>query len=330
MKHLRWGILGTGMIAARFAKGLKTTDQATALAIGSRSPEKARKFAQDHDISRAYGSYDDLLADEEVEAVYISLPNHLHAEWSIKCAYAGKHILCEKPVAVNAKELEKVLAVVNEQDVFFMEAFMYRCHPQWKKLHQIIETGTIGEVRILESSFAYNMGLNLENIRMSNPAAGGGMMDVGCYCISFCRMVAQEEPVECHAVGFIGKESRVDEQATGILKFPSGAVAFFTCATQCSVPSIANVYGSKGSIIVTNPWFHSDENASLVVNADGKSETVEIRYGRDLYANEALTVAEYLDHRQAPAMSWDDSLGQIRTLDALRADMGLVFDCEKE
>jgi len=331
MKHLRWGLLAAGRIAGRFAQGLATiTDQATALAVGSRDLDKAKKFAEDHHIARAYGSYDELLADPEVDAVYISVPNSMHAEWSIKAAEAGKHILCEKPVTANAEELKKVLAVIQKRDVFFMEAFMYRCHPQWKRLLEIIQAGTIGEVRILQSSFAFNMGLQLENIRLSNPAAGGGLMDVGCYCVSFCRLVAGQEPAECHAVGQIGERSRVDEQATGVLKFPNGIVAHFSCATQCGTLSAANVYGSLGHIIVSNPWFPSDDNASLVVTAGGRVDTYDVKCGRDLYANEALTVAEHLDQRQAAptAMTWDDSLGQARTMDALRKSMGLKFDCE--
>ena len=332
MKHLRWGLLAAGNIAGRFAKGVATiTDQATALAVGSRSLDKAKKFAEEHKIERAYGSYEELLADKDVDAVYISTPNSMHAEWSMKAAQAGKHILCEKPVTANVKELKKVLPVIRKCDVFFMEAFMYRCHPQWKRLLEIIKTGTIGEVRILQSSFAFNMGLQLQNIRLSNPLAGGGLMDVGCYCVSFCRLVAGEEPLKCHAVARIGEQSRVDEFAAGVLQFPSGAVAHFTCATQCGTPSVANVYGSKGSIVVTNPWFPSDGNASLIVNAEGKTEAIEVKHGRELYANEALTVAEYLGQRQAPrpAMGWDDSLGQMKTLDALRKSMGLRFDCEK-
>ena len=334
MKHLRWGVLAAGRIAGKFASGLSTiTDQATALAVGSRSLEKAQAFAAEHGIERAYGSYDELLADPEVDAVYIATPNSLHAEWSIKAARAGKHILCEKPVTVNAPELEKVLAVVKDCDVFFMEAFMYRCHPQWSKLFEIIDAGTIGEVRVLYSTFAYHMGLDenaRRNIRLSNPLAGGALMDVGCYCVSFSRLVAREEPVACHAVCHIGEQTRVDHQTTGILKFPSGIVASFATATQCGVPARARIYGSGGSITVTTPWFPNDENATLVVNAGGTTETVAVTHGRELYANEALTVAQHLDARQAPrpAMSWPDSLGQMRTLDALRKSMDLEFDCE--
>ncbi|MBM4032465.1 MAG: Gfo/Idh/MocA family oxidoreductase [Planctomycetes bacterium] len=331
MRRLRWGLLAAGRIAGRFAKGLATIkDQATALAVASRDLAKAHKFADENRIERAYGSYDELLADRDVDAVYISTPNSLHAEWSIKAAKAGKHILCEKPVTIDAPELQKVLRVVKKCDVFFMEAFMYRCHPQWKRLLEIIKAGTIGEVRVLQSAFAFNMGLQLDNLRLSNPLAGGGLMDVGCYCVSFCRLIAGEEPTACHAVAHIGKQSRVDEYATGVLQFPSGIVATFACGTQCGTPSAANVYGSKGSIVVTNPWFPSDENAKLIVSAEGKTETIEVKYGRDLYANEALTVAENLRRRQArpTAMTWADSLGQARTLDKLRASMGLRFDCE--
>ena len=333
MKRLNWGVLAAGKIAGRFAKGLNATEEATALAVGSRSLEKAQAFAKEHDIPKAYGSYEELLADAEVDAVYIATPNSLHAEWAMKTARAGKHILCEKPVTVNAPELEKVLAVVKECDVFFMEAFMYRCHPQWKRLQEVIDAGTVGEVRVLYSTFAYNMGVDekaLANIRLSNPAAGGALMDVGCYCVSFSRLVAGEEPVACKAVGHIGEGTRVDHQTTGVLGFPSGVAASFACATQCGVPATARVYGSKGSVTVTTPWFPADDNATLVVNAGGTTETIEVKHGRDLYGNEALTVAEHLDARQAPrpAMSWDDSRGQMRTLDALRQSMGLKFDCE--
>ena len=328
MRHLKWGLLAAGGIARKFTNGLATTDEATALAVGSRSLDKAKKFAEEHGIERAYGSYEELLADPDVDAVYISTPNSLHAEWSVKAARAGKHVLCEKPVTTNAAELEEVLEVVKKCDVFFMEAFMYRCHPQWKRLREILGAGTIGEVRILRSSFAFNMGLKLENIRLSNPLAGGALMDVGCYCVSFCRLAAGEEPVECKAVAHVGNESRVDQQTTGVLKFPSGAVAYFSCATQCAMPHAAEVYGSEGSVAVTNPWQPPDGKTSLVVTAGGTTETIEVTDDCELYAREALTVAKHLDKRQAPAMSWDDSLGQMRTLDALRADMGLKFDCE--
>lgn len=328
MRHLKWGIIGTGMIANSFARNMKTIDKATLLAVASRSSDKAKEFAGKYDIPKTYSSYESLLKDAEVDAIYISLPNHLHKEWSIECAEAGKHILCEKPVTVNRGELEKILEVVKKCDVFFMEAFMYRCHPQWAKIKQIIADDVIGEVRAIKSTFSYNMGMNLGNIRMSNPAAGGGLMDVGCYCVSFSRLIAGEEPIKANCVGYIGKESRIDQQTAGILMFPSGAVASFECGTQVNIPTSANIYGSKGSISVENPWFATKGTTKVTIRTD-KEEVINVESDVELYAKEALTVAEYLDARQAPAMSWEDSLGQMRTLDMLRADMGLVFDVEK-
>ncbi|MGB9596567.1 MAG: Gfo/Idh/MocA family protein [Candidatus Poribacteria bacterium] len=328
MKHLKWGIIGTGMIANSFARNLKTTDKATLLAVASRSLDKAKEFAGKYDIPKAYDSYDSILKDDEIDAIYIALPNHLHKEWSIKCAESGKHILCEKPITVNRKELEDILDVVQKCDVFFMEAFMYRCHPQWAKIKQIIADDVIGEVRAIKSTFSYNMGMNLENIRMSNPAAGGGLMDVGCYCVSFSRLIAGEEPIKAKCVGYIGKESRVDQQTAGVLLFPSGAVASFECGTQVNIPTSASVYGSKGYILIENPWFAAKGITKVIIQTD-KEEVIEVESDLELYAKEAITVAEYLDARQAPAMTWEDSLGQMRALDMLRADMGLVFDVEK-
>ncbi len=329
MKWLNWGIIGTGMIANRFASSLKTTDKAGLMAVASRTLDKAKEFASKYSIPKFYGNYEELLNDPEIDAIYISLPNHLHAEWSIKCAQAGKHILCEKPVTVNCGELEKVLEVVKKHDVFFMEAFMYRCHPQWKKIKELIADSAIGKVCTLKSTFSYNMGMQLDNIRMSNPAAGGGLMDVGCYCVSFCRLIAGEEPEKANCVGYIGPVSRIDEHSAGILKFPSGAVATFECGTQVNIPTSANIYGSKGSISIENPWFATKGTTKIFLRTD-KEEVITVESDEDLYAKEALVVAEYLDQRQAPAMSWNDSLGQMRTLDMLRADMGLVFDVEKQ
>jgi predicted dehydrogenase len=329
VKHLKWGLLAAGNIAGKFAKGLATIrDQATARAVGSRDADKAAKFAADHGIARSYGSYEELLADPDVDAVYISTPNTLHAKWAIKAARAGKHILCEKPVTVNAPELEKVLAVVKECDVFFMEAFMYRCHPQWAKVKEIINAGMVGDVRILNSSFCFNLGLKMENIRLSNPLAGGALMDVGCYCVSFSRLVAGAEPVDAKATAYIGPESRVDQQTSGVLRFPSGCVARFSCATQCATPAVAEIYGSKGKMVVSVPWFPGPENAKLIVTAGGETKTIDVVCEHELYANEALTVAKYLDARQAPAMNWNDSRGQMRTLDLLRASMALRFEGE--
>lgn len=326
MKHLRWGIIATGQIGRRFAEGLATVDQASVVAVGSRDKAKADAFAEKYGLPRAYGSYEEVFGDPEVDAVYIATPNDTHASLAIAAARAGKHILCEKPVTMDAAELEAVLEVVRAEDVFFMEAFMYRCHPQMAKLREVLAAGTIGEVRVIHASFAFNMGYRMESTRMVNRLGGGGLYDVGCYCVSFCRMAAGEEPTALHAVAKIGEESRVDEWATGCLGFPSGITAVFTCALRCGTPNEAIVFGDKGSARVPNPWIPPTGAGQVIVEAGGETVVHETPLEIDLYANEALTVAKHLDDRQAPQMNWDDSLGQMRALDALRASMGLAWE----
>src|SRR5579871_4511677 len=237
MKSLNWGILGTGKIARTLAQAIHDSQTGALVAVGSRTQEAADRFGTEFSIPKRYPTYHAMLEDPEVEAVYISLPNHLHAEWTVKCAEAGKHILCEKPFTVTAIEARPVIEAVKQHDVFLMEAFMYRCHPQTARLKQLVSEGAIGEVRLIQSNFCYNMGPRYENIRLSNPAAGGGIMDVGCYTVSMARLIAGSEPEQVVGVAHIGPISRVDEQATASLRFPGGIVANLACATQVGADS---------------------------------------------------------------------------------------------
>src|SRR5918911_2446977 len=166
-KWLRWGILGTGRIARTFAEGIAASESGTLIAVGSRAQETADRFADTYGVERRYASYEALLADPDVQAVYISLPNHLHATWTIRCAQAGKHILCEKPLTTNYGEAMTVVEEVRRCDVFLMEAFMYRCHPQTARLKQLIDEGAIGEVRLIQSNFSYNLGPQYDKDRKS-------------------------------------------------------------------------------------------------------------------------------------------------------------------
>jgi predicted dehydrogenase len=328
---LNWGIMGTGNIAKKFARDLLVAPNQSLIAVASRSQESAEKFGNDFRVpeGKRYGSYDGLLSDPDVQCIYISLPNHLHKEWTIKCAQAKKHILCEKPLAVNRREADEMLEAVKANDVFMMEAFMYRTHPQTFKLTELLKRGVIGEVRMIHGQFSYNMGYNFTNIRMSNPMAGGGIMDVGCYPISFARLVAGCEPCECKATAKIGSVSRVDETAAISLYFPTGAVASLSCGMQVAGDNTFTIYGSEGSIHLPAPWFGPAKEAKLVVRTKNGAEDVKLDANMALYAIEATHVAEHITHRQAPAMLWADSIGNINTLDALRKSIGLVFDCEK-
>ncbi len=332
MARLKWGILGTGKIAGVFAKGVAASRTGSLGAVGSRTQEAADRFSAEFGPMTTHASYEALVADSEVEAVYISLPNHLHAEWTIQCARAGKHILCEKPFTVNHAEALVALEAVRSADVFLMEAFMYRCHPQTQRLRQLIADRAIGDVRLIQSNFCYNMGPKYENIRLSNPAAGGGIMDVGCYTASMARLVAGCEPELVTGVGHIGNISRVDEQAAASLKFPGGAVATLACATQVAADSEVRIWGSEGCIRVPNPWFPGEKDNKIVVQKLGQpAEDILIDSPVPLYAVEADTVAEHIASRQAPppCMTWNDTLGNMVVLDAWRAAIGLVFDVEK-
>lgn len=361
---LAWGILGTGQIAQTFARGLAASDTGYLLAVGSRTQAAADDFARKMGAARAYGCYEDLLADSNVAAIYISLPNHLHARWTVLCAEAGKHILCEKPLATNYPEAMTAVEAARRHGVFLMEAFMYRCHPQTAKLVELIRAGAIGDVRLIQAHFSYNMGGPRDNIRQQNPAAGGGIMDVGCYCTSMARLIAgaalgqdfanpvttsdgYSRQMALRAYAHIGADSRVDEWATAVLKFPHDILANLSCGIQVGVDPALRIWGSEGRLIVPNPWFPGDprfggdEGARILLQRNGETEPEEIVVpgGKPLYTIEADTVAQAVAQIQAhadaprqapsPAMTWADSLGNMLTLDAWRKDIGLVFDVEQ-
>jgi len=340
--NISWGILGTGMIAAKFARALSMSKTGRLIAVGSRTLDSAARFAETFNIERRYGSYDALLADPDIDAVYISLPNHLHAEWAIRCAEAGKHILCEKPLTVNFAQAKMVIDAVRAHDVFLMEAFMYRCHPQMARLVQLIRDGAIGQVRVIQAHFSYNMGGLRENIRQQHAAAGGGIMDVGCYCMSAARLVAGAaigqdfaDPIGVKGYAHIGKVTQVDEWATAALLFPGDIVANLTCGIQVRVDHALRVWGSTGHIIVPNPWFPDEErggpapNARIYVYHDDQDQPTEevVEAGQYLYTIEADVVARHIRERQAPppCMTWNDSLGNMMALDAWRKEVGLTF-----
>jgi predicted dehydrogenase len=332
---VNWGILGAGSISRTFARDLASATTGRLVAVGSRTREAADAFGQEFGIEAGHrhASYEALLADPAVETVYIGLPNHLHAAWTIAAAAAGKHILCEKPLAVNRAEAARVIEAVRAHDVFLMEAFMYRCHPQTARLVAELARGAIGAVRLIETSFSYNMGPRYDNIRLSNPAAGGAIMDVGCYPVSMARLIAGAEPLAIHGAAHLGERSRVDEWATASLRFPGDLLATVTCGTQVAVDQELRVWGSDGSIRVPNPWKPLAGPNRIIVQRTGEAAptVLLVEGGAPLYAIEADTVARHIADRQAPwpCMGWEDSLANMAALDAWRAAVGLVFDVER-
>ena len=338
--NLGWGILGTGGIATKFAKDVVQSESGRLVAVASRTQESAERFGDEFDIPNRYAGYDELLSDPIVDAVYVALPNHLHARWVIRCAETGKHILCEKPLATNHGEAMTTIEAVRRHDVFLMEAFMYRFHPQTAKLIELVHEGVIGDLRLIQAAFSFDLGDSRPgDIRRQNGAAGGGIMDVGCYCVSMARLLAGvsqgrnfAEPLDIKGVGHIDSHNRVDHWASAVLRFPGDVVAELSCGIGIRMDNAVRVWGSKGHIVVPMPW-HPGDGAVILVNVDGEEEPriVRISADRPIYAIEADTVARHVTAPQAPppCMTWADTLGNMRVLDAWRREIDLVFDNER-
>lgn len=337
-QRLRWGILGTGAIAHTFVQDLATSRTGYAAAIASRDKKTAEKAAAELGVPQWYGSYSALLDDANIDAVYIATPHPTHREWSLRTAQAGKHILCEKPLGMNVGEAQEMIDSARQQDVFLMEAFMYRCHPQIARLVELIRRGTIGEVGLVQSAFSFNGHFPVDHRAMDRNLGGGGILDVGCYCTSISRLVAGvalggeiSEPEDLTAYGVIGRETGVDEYTTAIARFPGDILAQLTTGVCLDQEEVVRVYGSAGRIVIHSPWLpeRGGREPILEVYRDGQNEPefLRIEDDRGLYAREADVVAENLTTRQAPfpAMTWEDSLGNMRMLDSWRRAIGMRY-----
>lgn len=321
-KTLRWGILATGSIAKQFARGLKVSENGELAAVGSRSLESARAFCAEHG-GKPYGSYAELLEDPGVDAVYVATPHHLHRNDTIATARAGKGVLCEKPFTLSARDAEEALSAVRDPGVFFMEAFMYRCHPQTRKALEIVRSGALGKITMIATEFGFNASREWDNFRLDGPVGGGALMDVGSYCVSFSRLVASDEPD--HAAYFASITNRgYDEAGSGALAFSGGITAHFGTAVHQQLENRARVYGSEGMLEIDSPWKCS---GGMRLWRDG-AVVEEWNLGTDndqLYAIEADAVAQYWEAKECPYMSLSDTLAQARTLDRLKSSAGLRF-----
>ncbi|MBL4631089.1 MAG: Gfo/Idh/MocA family oxidoreductase [Paraglaciecola sp.] len=254
MKKINWGILSTAKIGmSKVIPAMQKSQHCNIMAIASQQLTKAQSAAQQLGISSAYGSYEALLGDPDIDAIYISLPNHLHVPWSIKAIAANKHVLCEKPIALDAtqaKQLQK--AVDNAPHLKVMEAFMYRHHPQWLRAKQLVNTGAIGQLQTIESFFSYHNN-DANNIRNIAELGGGGLMDIGCYCISLSRFIYNAEPIRVSAEMKFDKKFNTDYLTNAMLDFGYGT-ASFTCSTQLSPYQRVNILGTLGRIEIEIPF----------------------------------------------------------------------------
>jgi len=316
---VRWGILSTANIGVlKVIPAIQRSKSGTVSALGSRDKQKAESAANALGIEKAYSSYEDLLNDPEIDAIYNPLPNHLHVEWTLKALKAGKHVLCEKPIALDKTEAEYLL---NETSKFpnlkVMEAFMYRFHPQWIKTKELISNGIIGSVRTIQSLFSY-YNIDPANIRNIPEIGGGGLMDIGCYCISFPRFIFEEEPSAVIGVMDTDATMGTDRMSSGMLKFSEGKTASFTCSTQLFPFQRVHIMGTKGQIIVDIPVNAPimQETKITVITA---AETKEIIFSPvDQYAEQADAFAEAILQDKPVPTPLTDAVANMAAIDAIK------------
>ena len=341
MGSVKWGIIGPGAIAHNFADGLKEAPSGELLAIARRNEGRRAEFGDEYGIApeKRHSDYAALAADADVDAVYISTPHPFHAELAIMAMRAGKPVLCEKPAGMTAGQVVALTEVAAQQGVFFMEAFMYRCHPQIARMLEILRSGEIGEIRHIRAAFGFNAPFNPESRAYDKALGGGGILDVGCYPVSLARLVAGvaadapfENPDEVAAIGTIGR-SGVDETAHALLKFPSGVTAECAAAVARNMDNSATITGSKGSLYLPDPWVPGrnagPSDTTIVVTVGEERREEQIRRPEHLFAFEAeLASRSILDGRsepEAPAAGWADSIGNAETLDRWRQAIGYTL-----
>ncbi len=304
---VRWGILSTARINRPIIAAARESDRFEVVAVASRDQERADAYAREHGIARAHGTYEALLADAEVEAVYISLPNSMHVEWTIRALEAGKHVLCEKPFDRKAAEVERAFDAAEEAGLLLMEAFMWRHHPQTKALQEVVRSGRIGEPRVVLSRFSFPLA-DEQDIRMRPELDGGALMDLGCYCVSGSRLIGGEPEL---AFGRqLVASTGVDVRFLGTLEFPGGLLAHFTCGMDIPFSTRLEVVGSEASVVVPEPWQCRDPHLELA------GERIDVE-DADRYRLQLENMSDAIRGEGEPLLGRADAVGQARTIDAL-------------
>jgi xylose dehydrogenase (NAD/NADP) len=308
---MRLGLLSTADINRKLVAGARLVDEVDVVAVASRSLDRASEHAAELGVPRALGSYEELLADPEVEAVYIPLPNSMHVDWSVRALEAGKHVLCEKPMARSVEPVERAFDAADAAGRVLAEAFMWRHHPQADRLVELLPR--VGELRVVRVQFSFALDSldPASNIRLSGELEGGALMDVGCYCVSAARLVAGE-PVAVTGQQVVGE---VDIRFTGTMAMPGDVLAHFDCAVDTADRAELEVVGSDGALLLRDP-FHSNEPVIEVRGVDGSVERVEAE-GDNPYAYELRDFAAAVAGERSPRLGRDDAVGQARAIAAL-------------
>jgi predicted dehydrogenase len=330
--QIRWGILGTGNIAKQFANGLRSSRQGKLVAAASRAltPGTPHPFALEFASNgfEIHNGYDGLIASPNVDAVYVALPNTMHHEWTIKALRAGKHVLCEKPIASTAAEAEEMFEVAHQTGRVLIEAFMYRCHPQTLAVVDAINRGVIGRPRLIRTSFCFRTTKIDGNIRFDPKLAGGALMDVGCYCLSFSRLIAGAEPISSQAVGY--HQNGVDVAMSGSLLFPNELTASFACAMNTQADNALMICGEEGWIKIAVPWKPTSATSGYTIERQMPPKQDQSQTGRppsefiavpvegDVYAIEADTFSDVVAGKIPPFVTAADSIGNMKLIQHLQ------------
>jgi predicted dehydrogenase len=324
-KVLNWGLLSTARINNALIPPLRASKRNQLLAVGSRSQETANAYAKEKKIPRAYSSYEALLADPEIDVIYNPLPNTLHAEWTIKAVEAGKHVLCEKPLAMNVKEVDAVQSAARKHGRIVQEAFMYRHHKQTLEVKELVKNGSLGTLKLVRGSFSFLLS-DQGDIRLNPTLGGGSIWDIGCYPISYARTVIGENPLEVFGWQ-VTSATGVDETFVGQMRFSNQVIAQFDSSFIIPFHSFMEIVGSEATLSVPNP-FKPTPNPKIYITKDGKTEGFRIR-GQELYLGEVENMADAILLGKQPRISLDDSRANVQVIKALleSARTGKAVSC---
>lgn len=338
---ISWGIIGTGRIAKRLATAINASKTGQLVAVASRDSQRAKEFAAEFGAARHYGSYEDLLSDESVQAVYIATPHPQHPQWAIAATRAGKHVLCEKPAALTFAETEAMVTAAADSGVIFMEAFMYRCHPQTRRVLELVGSGIIGEVKLIECRFGFRSEYVQGSRLFAKDLGGGGILDIGCYSVSMARLIAGAavgapfaEPTSVKGTANLHPVEQTDMLATGLLSFPGEIQAIVSCGVLLRQNNNVVICGTDGRITLPHPWQPGGPQSKIVIEtfADGAVKEESTADAYDLYAYEVDAMADAIASGSVkhPAMTPADTLGNMRVLDQWRAEAGVLYLHEEQ
>ena len=312
-KKLNWGLLSTANINRALINPLTASKRTRLLAVASRSIPSAETYARKWNIPRAHGSYEALLADPEIDVIYNSLPNHLHAEWTIKALHAGKHVLCEKPFALTLAEVDAMSQAARETGRVLAEAFMYRHHAQTLKVKEIVESGLLGKLQLIKGVFTFTISRE-GDIRLKKETGGGSIWDVGCYPISYARMIVGAEPAEVFGWQVTGSDG-VDESFIGQMRFENGVCAQFDSGLKSPFRSMIEIVGSDASLTIPHP-FQPGKATEIYLSRGKKQEKIKIK-GNELYLGEVEDMCDAITQNKSPLISHEDSRGNVAVILAL-------------